>query len=130
MSKEFPVPRMKQYRLLTTAYVVLALLGAIGFWRVETTADELELESKRRAFVLCELTNDNQQNLVAVLDRMYSPDLSSPVDEETQRARDEFLEDVRETLQPIECPPNPDDVLDGEVEDEGAAAVVCGVTCP
>lgn len=112
-------PKAKQYRLLTVAYGVLVILVVAGFVRSEMAANEIDLEQQRRSFLLCELTNDNQDNLVSVLDRMYSEELEAPgIDDETRAAREEFMEEVRETLSPTQCPPDPDGVSEEDKVDD------------
>ncbi|MCA1807655.1 MAG: hypothetical protein LC687_07400 [Actinobacteria bacterium] len=110
MSKEHPVTRIKQYRLLTVAYGILVLLVIAGFVRSEAVSNELDLESQRRANLLCELSNDNQENLVTVLERIFEQPISSNVTDETYKARQEFLDEIHRTLGPITCPPSPDDI--------------------
>lgn len=104
----------QQWKLLTIAYAVLVLLMVLGFLRVEGIQNNLERESMSRTNLLCELSNQDQQNLLRVLEQVYAPPLSANIDAETREAREEFLRDMRESLSPVDCPPGPDD-LNGAV---------------
>lgn len=95
---------VRQYRGLTFAYAFLVLLIALGFLRFEMLADEVAIEGARRANLLCEQNNRNRQLTLDIL-MVTDP---------------EYVEEFRSRLQPLTCPPDPDDA---ELLDEQDAAV-------
>lgn len=113
---------LKTNHLLAVAYGVLVVLIVIAFVNVERTKDRVELESQRRAFVLCQVTNDDRETLLAIVEGALTPpsdehleSLSPEVQEyfeSIQPRREAFLEEVESRLSPISCPPDPDDARD------------------
>lgn len=101
---------MKKYRGMTFAYIFLVMLIVAGFIRFETLADEQEREEMRRANLVCELSNDNRETLIYILDAVYSQPLAHEVGDEVREARERFLDEMHERLRPTNCPPNPDEV--------------------
>lgn len=86
---------VREYRSLTFAYALLVLLIVGGFFRVEMLSQEVNLESKRTANLLCEQSNNTLDLIIEILE-VTDPHL---------------VNDFRADLQPVECPPNPDKVL-------------------
>lgn len=114
------IPRVSPNYAFTIAYVLLAVAMLAGFFRVETTRNELALEAERRAFVLCESTNENRATLIALIDDLTFVD-EVLLDELEPEVRD-FLNDVRPERQELlaqardelastQCPPDPDDAV-------------------
>jgi len=105
---------MKRHALVI-GYAILVLLIVLGAFRLETTANQVELEALRRSHVLCVGINDLRADIQSYLrDRPALPEPPEDIDPalleyfEQLRERDRGREDRLARFERLECPPSPD----------------------
>ena len=96
------------------AYLLVVVLGIIGFVQVQNLNEKSERNAKVSAYELCAAVNENRQVLRSLISNgrpLQAPEGSDPAFqkfiEESNKRNAVFLQNALSKLADQDCPPNP-----------------------